>query len=590
VRVTRTLDVMSPLRPVALLGALLACCLSTAGAASAATTRFAAPGGDVMAQNDCTTAPLPCSLSRALAASATGDAISLAPGSYDLDAVTLPAFPLNWQATSPDAAARPVLASKTAAPAIDITATRSGSTFTGVEIDSTSPPGPTAFAAVKVEAGAKVAISDSTLTGRSCVDAAAAGAVAIDHSQLTTSTNAACVTLPVQSTLRTSTVARGTPLSTEDPPPVVVTGGLVEDTKITGGLRLASPGAIARRVNSVGGVGVVGQGLVTDSVARGTSKDEGGIVADAPHGGTLRVVASTAIGMRGLGLAASDSSGPQDGSVVPNTIVATDTIARGDTADIGVAVLSACDLDSDCKAGRISIDHSDFATRQPATPPTRGADPITIGEGNISADPQFADAEHFDYHLLPGSPAIDAGISINEALPADADVNARDQGSAPDIGAYETTPPVPVVPQPTGGPGTPGPTGPGVPPPAKPVLSALTFAPARFRVGGHGGGTKVSFTLSQATTVKITFERLVKGRAKGATCSATLKHGKRCTLRRLVGFLTFSGAHAGVTTARFSGRFVKTQLAPGSYYVTAAATGGNTTRPLRLTVLKAKRT
>jgi hypothetical protein len=31
------------------------------------------------------------------------------------------------------------------------------------------------------------------------------------------------------------------------------------------------------------------------------------------------------------------------------------------------------------------------------------------GQGNIDADPLFLDAANDDYHLLPGSPAIDAG-------------------------------------------------------------------------------------------------------------------------------------------------------------------------------------
>ncbi|HUW20042.1 MAG TPA: S8 family serine peptidase [Sedimentisphaerales bacterium] len=36
------------------------------------------------------------------------------------------------------------------------------------------------------------------------------------------------------------------------------------------------------------------------------------------------------------------------------------------------------------------------------------------GEGNIDADPRFADAANSDYHLLPGSPAVDAGDPNSE--------------------------------------------------------------------------------------------------------------------------------------------------------------------------------
>jgi hypothetical protein len=40
-----------------------------------------------------------------------------------------------------------------------------------------------------------------------------------------------------------------------------------------------------------------------------------------------------------------------------------------------------------------------------------------LGDGNIDADPVFADAENGDYRLMPGSPCIDA--ADNEAVPAD---------------------------------------------------------------------------------------------------------------------------------------------------------------------------
>jgi hypothetical protein len=63
-----------------------------------------------------------------------------------------------------------------------------------------------------------------------------------------------------------------------------------------------------------------------------------------------------------------------------------------------------------------------------------------LGEGNISRNPLFARPawwEEGDYHLQPGSPAIDSGMS-GEGIPeVDLEYIPRPQGDAPDIGAYE---------------------------------------------------------------------------------------------------------------------------------------------------------
>ncbi len=58
------------------------------------------------------------------------------------------------------------------------------------------------------------------------------------------------------------------------------------------------------------------------------------------------------------------------------------------------------------------------------------------GTGNINADPLFLDAAGADYHLQAGSPCIDSGIYTSAVL-NDIDGNARPQGAAYDIGAYE---------------------------------------------------------------------------------------------------------------------------------------------------------
>ena len=54
------------------------------------------------------------------------------------------------------------------------------------------------------------------------------------------------------------------------------------------------------------------------------------------------------------------------------------------------------------------------------------ADP-TVGDNNIEGDPMFVDPANGDFHLSPGSPAIDAGTQVG--FPS--------AGTAPDLGAFE---------------------------------------------------------------------------------------------------------------------------------------------------------
>lgn len=55
---------------------------------------------------------------------------------------------------------------------------------------------------------------------------------------------------------------------------------------------------------------------------------------------------------------------------------------------------------------------------------------------NLTVNPAFVDAGAFNFHLQPGSPAIDAGASLPQ-VPDDFDGVTRPQGAAYDIGAYE---------------------------------------------------------------------------------------------------------------------------------------------------------
>jgi len=59
----------------------------------------------------------------------------------------------------------------------------------------------------------------------------------------------------------------------------------------------------------------------------------------------------------------------------------------------------------------------------------------TLGNGELIADPLFADMSNADYHLGSESPAINAGINLGYKL--DLDNKIVPQNNLPDIGAYE---------------------------------------------------------------------------------------------------------------------------------------------------------
>jgi hypothetical protein len=65
-------------------------------------------------------------------------------------------------------------------------------------------------------------------------------------------------------------------------------------------------------------------------------------------------------------------------------------------------------------------------------------DPADFPDDLVNLDPHFADPAGDDYHILAGSPAIDAGMNVGVAT--DLEGTPRPQGSRPDIGAYEFTP------------------------------------------------------------------------------------------------------------------------------------------------------
>jgi hypothetical protein len=123
------------------------------------------------------------------------------------------------------------------------------------------------------------------------------------------------------------------------------------------------------------------------------------------------------------------------------------------------------------------------------------------------------------------------------------------------------------------------------PPPAL-ALGSLKLVPARFHVGGRGGGTTIRFTLSRAGRVTLRFARLSGGRRAGGRC-VHRGRGKRCTISTRVGTLMIAG-RAGANRLRFRGRVRGAALKVGRYRVTATPVGG-TARTVGFTIVPAPR-
>jgi DNA-binding beta-propeller fold protein YncE len=151
---------------------------------------------------------------------------------------------------------------------------------------------------------------------------------------------------------------------------------------------------------------------------------------------------------------------------------------------------------------------------------------------------------------------------------------------------------------------TPAPTPPPEPAPSpapadttKPLLSALSLSPSRFRAAASGAsivrrrlrrrvGSRVSYTLSEPAAVRFRVERALAGRRVRGRCvrpTRSNRRARRCTrFRTLRGGFTHLGA-TGPNNFRFTGRLRGRRLRLGRYRLRAVATdpAGNRSRPQR---------
>jgi hypothetical protein len=207
----------------------------------------------------------------------------------------------------------------------------------------------------------------------------------------------------------------------------------------------------------------------------------------------------------------------------------------------------------------VAASYSDY---DPSGNTTSGSPNASIDESNVSnvGDAGFVDAASGDYHLLAGSPLVDAGDPTAaqgldlDGNPLVADGNG-DGSLHRDLGAYE----LPSM-------GSP-PDGSPPPPPADtaaPVISGFRATPALFAIGRASTalaarvrrGTRFRYSVTEQARVTLKIQRRLRGRR---------------ARYRTVGKLSRT-ARQGANRTRFTGRLGRRALRPGRYRVRITAT------------------
>lgn len=473
-----------------------------AAPASVAAVRHAAPAG--VAEGDCSAAA-PCSAAYALegAGSAAGDTVVLAGGTYPDQPLTIDR-PLFVTAAE---GARPVL--RTTAPGATTLTLGPSSAGAVVERIGIRAAGDDATAVAVRSAATLQRVAVSATTGR-CLLSDAVG-VRVDASRFSAPgpSDVPCLEATGDDAQWTDVVVRT--------PNVGTAAAFHSDGEIRGatfeglhtGLRVAgSP--LVRRVTAIGalaGLEIAGGALVTDSVMVATEAGSA-LLASAGESHVVNVTA-WGDGAGATGIRATTGA----------TLLVRNSIARGPSGDVvadpaSTTFTDQCADPAGCPAGSVAISASNFRTA------LRVAD----AGANQSENPRFADPALYDFHLLRGSPAIDAGNFELNVSGADRHGRYRWLGKAPDIGAYEfparRAPRVPADDRP-------------------PALGIVRLTATAFRVARTGlafsaarppRGTTLVAVLSEDGDVVLTVTRPGSGRVLGTLVRSVVRGSSRIRL------------------------------------------------------------
>jgi hypothetical protein len=173
---------------------------------------------------------------------------------------------------------------------------------------------------------------------------------------------------------------------------------------------------------------------LTDSTCITTGEDSQA-VGDAADSG---VAATSTATLRGV---TAEATGPGDiglleyaGGDLTLDTTATNCIFHGTASDVEAKAAVESTSDS-----FITLSHDDakVISTVPASP---NSATVTTNATDITAAPRFVDAAKRNYAEAAGSPTIDKGAADPPDDRTDLAGNARTQGAAPDMGAYEFTP------------------------------------------------------------------------------------------------------------------------------------------------------